>query len=208
MVQELQRNFWLTINNPQKVSVNLLVDKDVYIDEYDGFPILVINVRRANRYEKPVYIHYNLYNGTHRRDNEGDFHCTKVVVDSMIKDSNSQSNDKTCLEEFSLEDLNEDSISSYKQMLKLTNPSHILLTMPDDKFYLSLGIARKGTDGLLHPTRAGLLMFGQKYRITDEFSHYFLDYQDHREDTPDIRWIDRIQSSSGDWSGNVFDFFF
>lgn len=51
-------------------------------------------------------------------------------------------------------------------------------------------------------------MFGKEYWITDEFNHYFLDYQDHREETPEIRWIDRIQSSSGDWSGNVFDFFF
>ena len=25
---------------------------------------------------------------------------------------------------------------------------------------------------------------------------------------PTIRWTDRLQSSSGDWSGNVFDFFF
>ncbi len=207
-VLELQKTFWDIINNTQKVSVNILVDKDVYIDEYDGFPILVIKVRRANRDEKPVYIHNNLYNGTYRRNHEGDYHCTKSEIDLMIKDSTNQSNDKTCLEEFSLEDLNKESISSYKQMLKASNPSHIFLTMPDDQFSVNLGIARKGSDGLLHPTRAGLLMFGNEYRITDEFSHYFLDYQDHRVETPDIRWIDRVQSSSGDWSGNVFDFFF
>lgn len=126
----------------------------------------------------------------------------------MIKDSSNITNDKTCLEEFSLDDFNVESISSYKQMLKAANPSHIFLTMSDEKFYLNLGIAKKGEDGKLHPTRAGLLMFGNEYRITDEFAHYFLDYQDHREETPDIRWIDRVQSSSGEWSGNVFDFFF
>ena len=205
---ELQKRFWDNINNVQKISVNLLVDKDVYVDDYDGYPILVIKVRRASRFEKPVYINNNVYNGTYRRNHEGDYHCTKNEIDLMIKDSNIQSNDKTCLEEFTLEDLNLESISSYKQMLKASNPSHIFLTMTDEQFYLNLGIAKKGTDGLLHPTRAGLLMFGKEYRITDEFSHYFLDYQDHREETPEIRWIDRVQSSSGDWSGNVFDFFF
>lgn len=207
-VLELQKCFWNTINNTQKVSLNILVDKDVYVDEYDGYPILVIMVRRANRFEKPVYINNNVYNGTYRRNYEGDYHCTKTEIDLMIKDSNSQSNDKTCLEEFTLEDLNLESIQSYKQILKASNPSHIFLTMTDEQFYLNLGIAKKGLDGLLHPTRAGLLMFGKEYRITDEFSHYFLDYQDCREETPEIRWIDRVQSSSGDWSGNVFDFFF
>ena len=207
-VLELQKRFWDNINNVQKISVNMLVDKDVYVDDYDGYPILVIKVRRASRFEKPVYINNNVYNGTYRRNHEGDYHCTKNEIDLMIKDSNIQSNDKTCLEDFTLEDINLESILSYKQMLKASNPSHIFLTMPDEQFYLNLGIAKKGTDGLLHPTRAGLLMFGKEYRITDEFSHYFLDYQDHREETPDIRWIDRVQSSSGDWSGNVFDFFF
>ena len=207
-ILELQKRFWDNINNDQKISVNMLVDKDIYVDDYDGYPILVIKVRRASRFEKPVYINNNVYSGTYRRNHEGDYHCTKAEIDLMIKDSNNQSNDKTCLEEFTLEDINLESILSYKQMLKASNPSHIFLTMPDEQFYLNLGIAKKGVDGLLHPTRAGLLMFGKEYRITDEFSHYFLDYQDHREETPDIRWIDRVQSSSGDWSGNVFDFFF
>ncbi len=207
-VLELQKRVWDIINNLQKVSVNILVDKDVYVDNYDGYPILVIKVRRANRFEKPVYINNNVYNGTYRRNHDGDYHCTKSEIDLMIKDSSNQSNDKTCLEEFTLEDFNLESILSYKQMLKASNPSHIFLTMPDEQFYLNLGIAKKGLDGQLHPTRAGLLMFGKEYRITDEFSHYFLDYQDHREETPEIRWIDRVQSSSGDWSGNVFDFFF
>ncbi|MBP3361930.1 MAG: hypothetical protein J6N52_13820 [Clostridia bacterium] len=25
---------------------------------------------------------------------------------------------------------------------------------------------------------------------------------------PEIRWTDRVQSSSGDWTGNVFEFYF
>ena len=32
-----------------------------------------------------------------------------------------------------------------------------------------------------------------------------MDYREHL--LPDVRWTDRIQSQSGDWSGNVFDFF-
>ncbi len=48
-------------------------------------------------------------------------------------------------------------------------------------------------------------MFGEEYRITREFPEFFLDYRERLD--PNIRWTDRIQSQSGDWSGNVYDFF-
>ena len=38
-----------------------------------------------------------------------------------------------------------------------------------------------------------------------EFPQYFLDYQENRQ-MATTRWTDRIVSTSGDWSGNVFDF--
>jgi predicted HTH transcriptional regulator len=49
-------------------------------------------------------------------------------------------------------------------------------------------------------------MFGNEYDIVRQFPDYFLDYRALL--SPDIRWTDRIHSSSGDWSGNVFDFYF
>ena len=49
-------------------------------------------------------------------------------------------------------------------------------------------------------------MFGNEYEIVREFNTYFLDYQEQYD--ADTRWTDRIISSSGDWSGNVYDFYF
>ena len=49
-------------------------------------------------------------------------------------------------------------------------------------------------------------MFGNEYDIVREFNAYFLDYQEQYD--ADTRWTDRIISSSGDWSGNVYDFYF
>lgn len=43
-------------------------------------------------------------------------------------------------------------------------------------------------------------------KILYEFPEYFLDYREMLD--PAIRWTDRLQSSSGDWTGNLFDFFF
>ena len=49
-------------------------------------------------------------------------------------------------------------------------------------------------------------MFGEEYRILYEYPEYFLDYREMLD--PTIRWTDRLQSGSGDWTGNLFDFFF
>ncbi len=38
-ILELQKQFWNIINNTQEVSINILVNKNVYIEEYNGFSI-------------------------------------------------------------------------------------------------------------------------------------------------------------------------
>lgn len=49
-------------------------------------------------------------------------------------------------------------------------------------------------------------MFGDEFNIVRHFPEYFLDYREILD--PAIRWTDRLQSSSGDWSGNICDFYF
>ena len=44
-----------------------------------------------------------------------------------------------------------------------------------------------------------------EYRIVRYFPEYFLDYREKLD--PRVRWTDRMQSQSGDWSGNVYEFF-
>lgn len=58
----------------------------------------------------------------------------------------------------------------------------------------------------MNATAAGLLMFANEYDIVRQFPDFFLDYR--AELDPGNRWTDRVQSSAGDWSGNVFDFYF
>ncbi|MBQ8905889.1 MAG: AAA family ATPase, partial [Ruminococcus sp.] len=85
-------------------------------------------------------------------------------------------------------------------------PGHVWEELDDPDFLYILGAVGRGEDGKLHPTVGGLLMFGYEYEITRYFPSYFLDYQERMED--DTRWTDRVVSSSGDWSGNLYDFYF
>lgn len=66
---KLRKDFWDTINNHSKISVNLLKDKDVKTYTTDsGNIILVIYVPMAKREQKPIYINDDLFNGTFRRN--------------------------------------------------------------------------------------------------------------------------------------------
>ncbi|MDR0354802.1 MAG: hypothetical protein LBJ64_03590 [Deltaproteobacteria bacterium] len=49
-------------------------------------------------------------------------------------------------------------------------------------------------------------MFSFEHEICREFPHYFLDYQERMDDV--AQWTDRFISNTGEWSGNVHDFYF
>lgn len=76
-----------------------------------------------------------------------------------------------------------------------------------DEFLIKLKAAAKNKKGSVSPTVAGLLMLGDADRITDVFPDYFLDYREECDDK-NVRWLYRTHSNEGDWSGNLFDFFY
>lgn len=202
----LIEEFWRIINNPNKVSLNILTEKDVQTENVDGKTIVVIRVPRAERPDKPIYIDGNPLSGTYRRNGEGDYHCTKDEVQAMMRDAASRSQDMLVLENMDMDVFDYDSIRSYRIRMRHSRPGHVWEDLEDEDFLYKLGAVSRGKDGKRYPTVAGLLMFGHEYEIVKEFPNYFLDYQEHFDDT--TRWTDRIVSSSGDWSGNVYDFYF
>lgn len=203
---KLKKNFWNTIHDTRKVSINLLSDKNVESYEVNGDIILVIHVPRAKRDQKPVYINNDLFGGSYRRDWEGDYHCSKAEIKAMLRDAAEETEDMKIVEQFDVSVLVTETLKSYRNHHKSYRPEHVFNNLPDEEYLLKIGAAAYDEDGRLRPTTAGLLMFGEEYHIVREFPEYFLDYREMLD--PSIRWTDRLQSSSGDWSGNVFDFFF
>jgi len=200
----LIRNFWNTINNPQKASYVALGNDDVKVENTNGKDIIVIQVPRVDRRNRPVFINNNLNSGTFRRNFEGDYHCTLQEIKEMIRDSEPNTSDKLILNNMNIDAIDPATLASYRDSLRANKGGHPWLKLKNEKFMEVTGAAGPGNDGELHPTRAGLLMFGKEYRITDEYPDYFLDY---REKNGAERWSYRLQSQSGEWSGNIFDFF-
>ena len=202
---KLVKEFWDLVNNPNKASINILSSKDVTIETVNGDRIIVINVPRADRTYKPVYVEGNPLN-TYRRNGEGDYKCTSEELHAMYRDASIKTQDMLILEEMDSSVFCTDSIRSYRQRMKLSRPNHVWENLDDEDFLMKLGAMGIGEDGKHHPTAAGLLMFGYEYEIVREYPQYFLDYREEYDDTH--RWTDRIISSSGDWSGNVLDFYY
>ena len=207
----LIEEFLELLNRPEKASANILSDQNISVELVEGCHIIAITVPRAERRDRPVYIDGNPFTGTYLRNGEGDYRCTKEEVQAMLRDAARKSPDMAVLEDTDPEALDGDSVRRYRSRLILRHPEHIWQELETPDFLYKIGALGKGRDEKLHPTAAGLLMFGYEYEIVREFPSYFLDYQDMtvtESEQKKFNQVRRIVSSSGDWSGNLFDFYF
>lgn len=86
-IDSYQKEFWNNCNNRNKVSHNLLSNKDVLAHSLGDKKLLIIRVPFANRTERPVYLKTNPFGNTYKRNYEGDYKCTDDEVRRMIADS-------------------------------------------------------------------------------------------------------------------------
>ena len=203
--ERLVREFWEIAGDAKRVSVNVLTREHVRIENADGCRIIAITVPRAQRTDKPVYVEGNPFTGTYRRSGEGDYRCTREEVEGMQRDAAVRTQDMRLLDTRGLDALVPESIARYRLRLERLRPELFRDAETDAALLCRLGAAGVGADGAPHPTAAGLLMFGKGSEIVREFPGFLLDYQECPDGS--ARCTARIVSSSGLWSGNVFDFF-
>jgi predicted HTH transcriptional regulator len=144
--EKILREFWSIINDPAKVSANILTDKDVSIVENENYRIIQINVPRANRHNKPVYIGPNPDSGTYRRNGEGDYHCTKLEVRNMFRDAADETADTFVLENMSPDVLDYETVGRYRNRFRSDKPNHVWVNLPEAVFQISItfGNSRNG----------------------------------------------------------------
>lgn len=205
--EKVLKEFWNQINNLQKISSNLLSSKHVVRMEVGGKVLIGIEVPRAGRKERPIYVGSNPLTGTYRRQNDGDFLCPPEVVQRMLAEKISDTLDARIWNHYSLKDIDEGTLVAYRQMFSNRSPVHPFNGMPDMEFLRNLGGWRvdreSGERGL---TTAGLLMFGKLRSILDAFPNYIVDYREYgRQVTEEQRWDDRVTTDYS-WPGNLFSF--
>ena len=209
-IQKYQKDFWNNVNNKSTISHNLLTSNDVEVAEYKGNKLIIFHIPRANREQRPVYRTTNPLGNTFKRNFEGDYRCTDVEVRRMFADADVlHPADGRILKNYTMEDIDIDSLNRYRQLFKLSSPDHPWLALNDIDLLKMLGGYRKdrqsGEEGF---TVAGLLMFGKTLSITDEecCPHFYPDYQERLTEEDDIRWTNRI-CADGTWEANLFNFY-
>ena len=204
--EKIVADLWNAVNNPDKISANVLFNESIYPVDVDGKAVVVVEVPRAERTVRPVFVGSDVFKGTYRRNGEGDYHCSRETVEGMIRDKCAETADNCILDELTIADLDVDTIRRYRMYFSQLRPGHVWSSLADDGFLMKIGAAARGRDGNVHPTLAGLVCFGDFNEITNVLPYFFLDYREHL--SPDVRWTDRVCSGDANWSGNIFDFFF
>lgn len=103
----LLRDFWNLIHNEQKVSDCIISDDDIEVyDANEEDIIIVLHVPMAEREIKPIYINGDIFAGSFRRNNEGDYHCTRQQVKAMLRDQTENTADMKVLDEMMISSLN------------------------------------------------------------------------------------------------------
>lgn len=210
-ISQYKKDFWNQINNPDCVNENLLSDDDLYEGCYKNKELLLIYVPRANRVQRPIYRTRNPFGGhTFKRNHEGDYKCTDAEVRRMIADSDeSHPRDSRILSNYSMDDIDKETLTQYRQLFANLKPSHPWLNLNDLEFLTKLEAYRKDRQAKEEGfTLAGILMFGKTESITDPecAPNYFPDYREHLNENSDIRWTDRI-CPDGTWEANLFQFY-
>lgn len=203
---KLRQQLFESANNRQKVSVNLLTNASVNEATIDGRTLVVVEVPRGTREQRPVFLNGNPLNAF-RRLNEADCRLDESSVRRMLAEQAEPSRDGRVLPGFGMSDLSGDTVASYRAAFAAQRVDHPFLQGTEIDFLLRIGAwgrdRERGGEG---PTVAGLLMFGHAHAIQEEFPNYLLDYQERPEAKTEMRWVDRL-TLDGTWSGNLYDFF-
>ncbi len=208
-IEKVKTDLFNQLNDKDKVSVNVITDSDVQTVQLQGKSVLAIHIPPAMRKQKPVHLKKNPFSNTYLRMHEGDRRCDDDTVKKMLAEQIHDIRDNEVLSEHYdfAEDIDIDSLKTYRNLLTAHNPTHPFLDRELFDFFKQIGGWRKDRETGKHGlTVAGVLMFGTWDAITATRPNYFVDYQERPEAKTEQRWIDRVYYD-GTWSGNLFDFY-
>ncbi len=81
---KVRADLFNNLNNPDKVSANLLTDADVQELSLENKSILVVRIAQATRQQRPLFLNGQPLGHTYRRLNEGDRVCDDATVKRML----------------------------------------------------------------------------------------------------------------------------
>lgn len=195
-----------TASNSDKVSRNLLSNKNVLVEEKDGCSIIVIHIEELPVNQKPLYLNKNI-SRTYIRKNSGDYLATEDEIRRFMRNA-TDNIDSELLENYTLDDLDEESIFMFKELANERRPQAKFLEMDNFSFLKDMGVFRidRNDNRKYKLTLAGLIFLGTEEAISSRLPHFHLDYLNKKGNVK--RWKDRVSTGDLDYPNlNVIKFY-
>ena len=110
-IVKVRKELFDGLNNRQKVSANLLTDASVRELVLDDQTILFVEIPRATRKQRPVFLKGNpLAGNTYRRLNDGDRSMSDEEVKRMLAEQVDDTRDNRILRGYDLDDLDAETL--------------------------------------------------------------------------------------------------
>lgn len=198
-------SLWDQLSNSNKVSYKNVDNQDVNTYIIDGKTVIIVYVKEAAESMKPVFIGGKLENSW-IRTGDGDRKTTRDELSALIR--NAQPNqDSLSADNFTIDDLDLDSIITFKERVSKRFPKRKFIEMENSEFLTEIGACYKDRHtGELKIRRGILLFLGKCNSIKELFPHYHLDFFNRRGNNP--RWSDRVSDDEpSDYEMNIYNFY-
>lgn len=191
-------DFWSSID--EIISYSTIRQDDIHVIELGDKKIIEIHVNSAPDASKPVYAHGIPFVRKGAVDKKAKRNDLKLLITNS-----SDSLDTEVLHGFSIDELDLDSVLSYKSKLIAREKYSTYKNLSLPEFLKRIGVISKDfegdkTEGI---TAGGLLFFVKNNAIIHKFPNFQLEYFD--ESVPTERWVSRISSITDNL--NIYTFF-
>lgn len=202
---KLISSLWDQLSNPEKVSYRCVNNEDVQILILDGKQVVVVYVNEAPETQKPVYLNKKI-ESTYVRTGDGDRLATQQELQAFLRNAQ-PGQDSLPVAHFSFDDLDSDTILSFKEKVHIRYPKGKYLEMSNEAFLTEIGACSLDRQTKEPRIKKGtLLFFGKLNSIKEIYPHFHLDYFNRRGGNP--RWIDRVSDDDpGDYEMNIYNFY-
>ncbi|KAB7624107.1 ATP-binding protein [Alkalilimnicola sp. S0819] len=142
----------------------------------EGRTVIVVDVPEADPASRPVHFAKSpLPRSAWRRGPSGDYRCNQDDVAALFLGRAGQSHDASVMPGAGLDDLDPDALEHYRDARRAVSPGAEELNFSDEELLEALGaVARKSNR--LHPTVAGVLLFGRRGALRRLFPANRVDY--------------------------------
>lgn len=155
---------------------------------------------------KPVYLNGKLENSW-IRTGDGDRRATSEELAALLRNAN-PIHDNLPADKFTMDDLDLDSIITYKERVSKRYPKKKYIEMASEDFLKEIGACSIDRNtGEVRIKKGTVLFLGKVNAIKEIYPHYHVDYFDRRGKNE--RWIDRVTDDEpSDYEMNLYNFYF